>query len=505
MKKKLSIFSFIMICIFAIGGCGQNKENEDILISPMEYPLTKEAVEEAFEQVDLPGAVSEETYDSAIRTSLDIRDEEGRLIAGIASNGDGEKRFLGITLVGYLRAGAASVYLPEDNWEDIVGFATLLAGFEDKSIVYKDFIENYEETSIITEYQREEELYYEKQYEWLKSYGDISCQIEVNVATDGTKEISTIAFYNTPEYSTQNSEMAAKNFLYYIFTSNPARYDAYVNATDGKYNPINIDEAFLESDYSAVYLNQYKDRATENCLQNMESSGYFTMVDYFAEQAGSQVCFVNAVLTESDEVNGDKDVKSYLYTANLTSEKDGEVNEFTVQGSISVANQLNGWKVYDFLLSDKEALSMYITGDSVYRTDQEVSNETEAQEQSVDNHEELTDAEMLETFQTAYGWDCLENQELFWNAEDQRVVINYYFSENAEEWQMDSAREYGLKTFVFKQYLTISSPQPYQMWSYGEEIKEVVIQVFSNGTMLYKDIYGGIENGIVKEESHYGK
>ena len=43
------------------------------------YPLTKEVVEPIFAQVDLPGVVTEEEYDSAIRTSIDIRDEENRL------------------------------------------------------------------------------------------------------------------------------------------------------------------------------------------------------------------------------------------------------------------------------------------------------------------------------------------------------------------------------------------------------------------------------------------
>ena len=192
-----------------------------------------------------------------------------------------------------------------------------------------------------------------------------------SVATDGTREISGISFYNTQEYSTVNSELSAKNFLYFIFTSISGRYETYVEATGGKYNPNNRDEMFLESDYSAAYLNNFKDRATENGLQNMENSGYFTLVDYFAAQAGSQVRFENAVLTPGDEVNGDKDVEHYLYTAKLTNEKDGDIKEFTVQGSITVANMLNGWKVTDFMLSDSQALSMYITG---YRAGDEAEN-----------------------------------------------------------------------------------------------------------------------------------
>ena len=366
-------------------------------IDDVEYPLTKEAVDAAFEQVNLPGVVSEEEYDSEIRTSIGIRDEEDRLIASIASTGDGDARFLGITLIGYLRAGGASVFLPEEKWEDIVNFAALLYGFQDKNLVYNDFIENFEEESILTEYQRDEELYYEKQYEWLKSYGDISCQINVKVATDGTREISGISFYNQPEYSTKNSEMAAKNFMYYLFTSIPGRYEAYEEAAGGAYDPINRDEAFLESDYSISYLNHYKDRATENCLQNMENSGYFTLVDYYAAKADAQVRFINAALTESEETKGDKNTCKYLYTASLTCEKDGETEEFTVQGSVGVVNQVNGWKVYDFLLSDTEALGMYITGESAYREENALSANIEPQQLTLDLLLEAVETNTMES------------------------------------------------------------------------------------------------------------
>lgn len=171
----------------------------------------------------------------------------------------------------------------------------------------------------------------------------------------------------TSEYSSRNSEMVAKNFLFYLFTSVPGRYEAYEKVTEGKYDPINRDEAFLESDYSVPYTNHYKNRATENCLQNMENWGYFTLVDYLAAQAESQVRLANVSLTSAEDVSGDRDAKGYYYRATLTNEKDGVIEEFTIQGSVGVENMLNGWKVTDFLLSDAEALSIYITGENVYR------------------------------------------------------------------------------------------------------------------------------------------
>ncbi len=489
----LSLIAVVILLLTAVRCLNGPKEGRDYAVTmatkltDVKYPLTKEAVDAAFSQVDLPGTVSEETYDSAIRTSLSIRDEENRLIAGIASNGDGEKWGLFITPIGYLQSGAATVFLPEEKWDDLISFATLLYGFVDKSVVYNDFIESYEEEAIVTEYERDEEPYYKTQYEWLKSYGNISCQIEVNVATDGTKGISGISFYNTPEYSPKNSEMSARNFLFNLFTSVPGRY-----------------EAFLESGDNFPYLNRFADLATENCLNNMENMDYYTLVDKYALDAGAQVRFINAALTEAEETKADKNSYRYFYTANLTCEKDSETKSFDIQGQIGMVNQLNGWKVFDILIDDKEALNIYITGENEVSSGYELANE-QVQPQETEGYENIADEEMLELFQTDYGWTDLANQQLFWDSSNKRVVINYYFEALADEWQMDSAREYGLKTFVFKQQNGIGNPHAYQLWAYPQEITEVVIQVFCNGTMTFQDIYGEIENGIVHTESHYEK
>lgn len=489
----LSVVAVVILLITTVrclNGPEQGKHYAVTTVTEMTditYPLTKEVVEPIFAQVDLPGMVTEEEYNSAIRTSIDIRDEENRLIMGIASNGEGEKSGLFITLVPYLHSGAASVVLPEEKWEELISFAALLYGFEDKTRVYQDFIKSYKEEAIFTEYQREEEPYYKEQYEWIKAYGNVTCQIEMCVATDGTRDIQGICFYNTSEYSSVNSEMAAKNFLYNLFTSISGRYEAY-----------------LESGDNFLYLNRFADRATENCLENMENAGYYTMVDALASEVDAQVRFINAVLTESEETKGDKNTYQYLYTATLNCDKNDETKEFTVQGSIGVANYLNGWKVYNVLLSDKEALEVYITGESENYLGYELATE-QVQPQETEHHNEVTEEEMLGIFQTEYGWTDLANQELFWDETNGRVVINYYFEALADEWQMDSAREYGFTTFVLKRQNSLGGPHTYQLWANENEIKEVVIQVFCNGTMNYQDIYGGIEDRIVHTESHYEK
>ena len=483
----LSLVAVVILLITAVrclNGPEQGKEYAVTTVTELTditYPLTKEVVELIFAQVDLPGMVTEEEYDSAIRTSIDIRDEENRLIAGIASTGDGDARWLGITLIPYLHSGAASIVLPEEKWEELISFATLLYGFEDQSMVYRDFIESYEGYSIHTEYQRDEEPYYKDQYEWIKTYGNVTCVIEVCVATDETKDIQTINFYNSPEYSATNSEMAAKNFMFNLLTSIPGRYETY-----------------LESGDDFPYLNRISDRVAEKCLDFLKEQGYVTLMDEYADQAGVQLRFTNAVLTEV--VNGDKDVADYLYRATLIKVKDDETKEFTVDGEICVVNMLNGWKVDSFRIDDTEALRKAVLEESNY----ELATE-QVQPQETEHHKEVTEEEMLEIFQTEYGWTDLANQQLFWDETNGRVVINYYFEALADEWQMDSAREYGFTTFVLKRQNSLGGPHAYQLWAYPQEITEVVIQVFCNGIMTYQDIYGGIEDRIVHTESHYGK
>lgn len=165
----------------------------------------------------------------------------------------------------------------------------------------------------------------------------------------------------------------------------------------------------------------------------------------------------------------------------LSSPKNGGIYEATTTAEMEEEN---------YLLTE-EVASKYELADE------------QVQPHSTESYEKVTDEEMLEIFQTEYGWTDLENQQLFWDEANNRAVINYYFNALANEWQMESAREYGLNTFVFKRQNGIGNPNTYQLWVYENEVKEIIIQVFCNGIMTYQDIYGGIEERIVHTESHY--
>lgn len=61
--------------------------------------------------------------------------------------------------------------------------------------------------------------------------------------------------------------------------------------------------------------------------------------------------------------------REYYYTVTLNLNSQGQSKEFKVQGAISLAKSgnlwKNQWKVADVMLSDYEALSIYITGKNV--------------------------------------------------------------------------------------------------------------------------------------------
>ena len=119
MKK----FLFICMIIIMTGLCGCGKQTQGEVLPVPEYPLRMDTVKEALNKVELPCDIVEESIDSDTRTSISLRDDKGRLVAGIASNIDGDIRFIGVTLVAYQMQGEASVFLTEEYWDDIIELA----------------------------------------------------------------------------------------------------------------------------------------------------------------------------------------------------------------------------------------------------------------------------------------------------------------------------------------------------------------------------------------------
>lgn len=161
----------------------------------------------------------------------------------------------------------------------------------------------------------------------------------------------------------ETEEMITR-FLQNLFTSDQARYDKYVLNTGGDYNPIRRDKEFLNQSYNKEYINMYLNDCTENCLEVMENSGLFTYVDYLADYSETQVTVENLKFN-INENNNDPKGREYFYSVTMNCVKEQYVESFTVQGKLILVNLGGRSKINFVLLSDYEALSIYITGDRI--------------------------------------------------------------------------------------------------------------------------------------------
>ena len=321
MRKRLFIFTLItMICLSGCGSLNQTK------LPVPEYPLRMDTVKEALNKVELPCDVVEESIDSVTRTGITLRDNEGRLVAGIASESDGDIRFIGVTLVGYLMQGEASVFLTEEYWNDVIELAGLLYGdIPDEKQVYKDFMNNFETESIITEYESNDNSSYIKEYEWIKKYDDVYFSILVRDMQDGNREINNLKFYNSETISNTRSEMRGVSVLNTLFTG---PHDLYKN-------------------YSHYY--------TEECFKKLEESDMFTFIRDCAVDAVVETKLKDIDMKEQKNVfKTDKNKKSYDYTVTLECSKNDTTWDVDIKGSMIVENLLNGWKVTEITVANSE-------------------------------------------------------------------------------------------------------------------------------------------------------
>lgn len=117
------------------------------------------------------------------------------------------------------------------------------------------------------------------------------------------------------------------------------------------------------------------------------------------------------------------------------------------------------------------------------------------------NSEKITDTSMTAYFQSSYGFQNLLTHNVLWDETRLQVIMQFVFDSSTSLWQMDSAREYGLNTFVFKQML-YQVLQKYQMWAREQEIQHVFVEIFVEASIVAQDYYHMV-GSIVKDEFHY--
>lgn len=170
----------------------------------------------------------------------------------------------------------------------------------------------------------------------------------------------------------------ATEYLRILFSSDKERYQNYLTASGGKYTPLLIDKNFLDRDYNQRYLHLYSPYCTQNGLSNMQTTGLFTIVDYFANIANSNVTFKRVKFMPQEVKVKLKNTELYYFVVTLENEKNGESEEFTLNGQITLQRNNGEWKVSSIWLNDYMPLSIHVTGKNIYASSGDVPMQQKA-------------------------------------------------------------------------------------------------------------------------------
>lgn len=173
-------------------------------------------------------------------------------------------------------------------------------------------------------------------------------------------------------------QRTATEYLRILFSSDNERYQNYLTASGGKYTPLLIDKDFLDRDYNQSYLHLYNQYCTQNGLSNMQTTGLFTIVDYFANIANSKVTFKSVKFISQEVKIKLKNTELYYFVVTLRNKKNGESEEFTLNGQISLQKNSGDWKVSSIWLNDYMPLSIHVIGKNIYASSGDVPMQQKA-------------------------------------------------------------------------------------------------------------------------------
>ncbi len=179
------------------------------------------------------------------------------------------------------------------------------------------------------------------------------------------------------EYISSDQQRATE-YLRVLFSSDKERYQNYLTASGGKYTPLLIDKDFLDRDYNQGYLHLYSQYCTQNGLSNMQTTGLFTIVDYFANIANSNVTFKRVKFIPQEVKVKLKNTELYYFVVTLENERNGESEEFTLNGQITLQRNNGEWKVSSIWLNDYMPLSIHVTGKNIYASSGDVPMQQKA-------------------------------------------------------------------------------------------------------------------------------
>ncbi len=210
MKKLISVMLILTVSVGMLCGCSGGETAE----IPA-YPLKASDIETQLEAQELDWTVEEETTDAENQASYTLYDEEGRKIAALDSQGDGESRYLNITFMSLLREEEKDCAVIEtEDWVKAIACGTVLyGGFDDEYKVYKEFIKGGKKTGKIKTVERadmteEADKVYEKIVKWTGKYDETVCVLKLGQPEKTeeagldkpAQELVSITFYNDEAY-----------------------------------------------------------------------------------------------------------------------------------------------------------------------------------------------------------------------------------------------------------------------------------------------------------------
>lgn len=123
-----------------------------------------------------------------------------------------------------------------------------------------------------------------------------------------------------------------------------------------------------------------------------------------------------------------------------------------------------------------------------------------ALEINVEKFEEITVEKMLDVYRENYLWTDLKEHKVFWNWENEQVVINHVFATGVSEEILDKARGYSINMELYKD---VGFDIIGNSWSEVPNDAEIIIQVFLENELISQSIYSDVESAIPYKQIHY--
>lgn len=193
MKKYLCSLFFFIISLSVVYGC-----EKQVLPMPV-YPLDAATVTEALKEAELSWMITEEEPWPEGQIVYTLHDEDDKLVAFILSGILNERRLLDVSFMPYSDNPTITQFMPEEEWEKAIIFATLLyGGFESKHQVYDCFTNDHGEKNTVT-VPREKIVGNGEVSTWQSEINGIYClvRIECPYVSMPQRYLNTIRFDNT--------------------------------------------------------------------------------------------------------------------------------------------------------------------------------------------------------------------------------------------------------------------------------------------------------------------